>query len=77
MPEYIVTLKRSPGLSNAELRARLGRVYRLLLEIARRKETADGDDPGREAPSAASTSDTSRCQYQFTPKLARAQIAER
>jgi len=65
--------------NSAERRRRIGRVYALLCDIARRageEATADGGDPGQEAPSAASTSDASRCQYQFTPKPARAQAAE-
>jgi len=60
----------------AERRRRIGQVYKLLWEIGRRKETADDSNPGREAPSAASTSDASRCQHQFTPELARAQVAK-
>lgn len=76
MAEYTVTLQRSPAITDAEARRRWAHVFRLLLQIAEERATADGDDPSREAPSAASTSDASRCQHQFTPKLARAQVAE-
>ena len=76
MSEYSITLERSPGLSDGEIRARLSRVYRLLLQLAEKRATADGDSPGREAPSAVSTSDASRCRLECTMESARAQVAE-
>ena len=69
MAEYTVTMERAPNITDDEAGARLGRVYTLLLTLARRAEemtTADGGDPGREAPSAASTGDASRCRLECT-----------
>jgi hypothetical protein len=52
MSEHTVTLDRAPGVSEDEVKARLGRVYRLLIEIARRGETADGVEVASPKPSA-------------------------
>jgi len=52
MSEYAITLARSPGLSDGEARARLNRVFRLLLEIAARKEASDGGEATDLEPSA-------------------------
>jgi hypothetical protein len=51
--EYAVTLKRTPGISDGEVKARLSRIYRLLLEIARREETADAVEAANPEPSAS------------------------
>ncbi len=52
MTEHTVALERAPDFSEDQVRARLDRVYRLLLEIARRGETADGVEAVRPKPSA-------------------------
>jgi hypothetical protein len=52
MTEYDVTLECTPDLSDGEVKARLSRIYRLLLEIARRRETADGVEAANPEPSA-------------------------
>ena len=45
MDEYTVTLQHSPTITDTERRRRLGRVYALLLNVARRgeQERADGE----------------------------------
>jgi hypothetical protein len=52
MTEYTVALDRAQDVSEDEVKARLGRVYRLLMEIARRGETADGVEVASPKPSA-------------------------
>jgi hypothetical protein len=37
MADFTVEMRRSPGLSNREARARISRVYALLLSVARSK----------------------------------------
>jgi len=46
MSDYTVTMRRSPGLSEAELRARLGRVYELILRRASENETSADESFG-------------------------------
>ncbi len=46
MAEYSITMERSSGLSDAQAKSRLSRVYTLLITLARRaeeRETADGE----------------------------------
>jgi hypothetical protein len=79
MTDFTITLQRSPTFADAECRRRLAAAYDIILAASRRavaRKAADDSNPSREAPSAVSTSDVSRCQHQFTPKLARAQVAE-
>ena len=50
-----ITIKRSPDLTGAEVRARIGRVYTLLLDLARREEerqTTDGAETSNREPPA-------------------------
>jgi len=41
---YVVTMQRSPTITDAEARVRLGRVYAILIALARRKEHEATDD---------------------------------
>jgi len=46
MSDYVVTMERSSGLRDAQVKSRLSRVYTLLITLARRaeeRETADGE----------------------------------
>jgi len=44
MADYTVTMDRSPGLSDAQVKSRLSRVYTLLITLARRTEEKASDD---------------------------------
>lgn len=58
MPEYIVTLERSPDLTDEDCRARLARVYRLLSEIGQKARAADQDSFDSETQSVAGAAPT-------------------
>ncbi|MDY6876790.1 MAG: hypothetical protein SWK90_11405 [Chloroflexota bacterium] len=49
-----VEMHRSPTITDAERRAKIGRVYRFLLSLQPDK-TADAENPGRDTASAAGT----------------------
>lgn len=58
MSDYVVTMGRSPGLTDEEYRARLARVYRLLSEIGQRARAADQESFESETQSAAGAAPT-------------------
>jgi len=64
MVEYTISMERSPSLSDAQVRTRLAYVYRLLLEIARCKGTADSVEAADPEPSAA---DDARLEADVSP----------
>jgi hypothetical protein len=53
MTEFRVIAIHSPDLDDAEVRRRLARAYRIILNYQERIETADGDELGNLTPSAA------------------------
>ena len=63
MNEYRIECVQTVA-DSGERRRRTMRVYALLLEIARRKETADGGEAGNPEPSAA---DDARLEAGATP----------
>ena len=53
MTDYCVQMVKSPNLTDAECRARLARVYRLLAEIGQKARVADQESFESETLSAA------------------------
>ena len=59
MSEFIITAERSPDWDEAEVRRRLGRVYRIILD-SKAKETVNGGKFGDLTPSTADDAPTSQ-----------------
>lgn len=71
MTTYRVEMVKSPELTDNEVRTRIGRVYALLLDLARREEeppTADGVEAANPEPSAGAAP-TARPDIQRNPAL--------
>lgn len=77
MSGYTVTMTRTPDLSEAERRARLGRVYRFLLSLGN-KTAARGslDSNTRTAASTSAPSQGRDAQTHDTLNLGLAQVLE-
>ncbi len=57
MSDYRITMSQTPGMSESERRKRLHAAYQILLDAARKKETAPGDESANLTPGAASDTD--------------------